>query len=201
MVPSASGGRPDLCFIKTNNTPSNKVEVHIASGASDYKTRILETPTTFANEGDGTWGMCDFTGKGQNGLFFIKTSNTGTNSVEVHVASAESNYQTRICEQGTTFREETDGVWILRPYSKHHPLDLVFLKAANTGTGKVEVHVAQGPQYQARVVEVGTTFMPETDGVWTMSASKKDNPDLIFIKTGSTTGTGKVEVHIASAAA
>ena len=45
----------DLVFIKTNNTPNGHVEVHIASRASGYQTRILETATTFANESDGVW--------------------------------------------------------------------------------------------------------------------------------------------------
>jgi hypothetical protein len=33
------------------------VEVHLASGASRYQARIVETPTTFANENDGVWTL------------------------------------------------------------------------------------------------------------------------------------------------
>jgi hypothetical protein len=47
----------DLAFIKTSNTPSGHVEVHIASRASNYQTRIVETPTTFLNESDGAWSL------------------------------------------------------------------------------------------------------------------------------------------------
>ena len=47
----------DLAFIKTNNTPNGHVEVHIASRASNYQTRILETATTFFNESDGLWQL------------------------------------------------------------------------------------------------------------------------------------------------
>jgi hypothetical protein len=46
-----------LGFIKTNNTPNGHVEVHIASRASNYQTRTLETATTFANESDGVWSL------------------------------------------------------------------------------------------------------------------------------------------------
>jgi hypothetical protein len=45
----------DLAFIKTSNTANGHVEVHIASRASGYQTRTLQTATTFANETDGVW--------------------------------------------------------------------------------------------------------------------------------------------------
>jgi Peptidase A4 family len=53
-------------------------------------------------------------------------------------------------------------------------------------------------QYRRRILETGTTFAPETDGVWLMADYDRDGiPDLVFIRT-SNTGTGTVEVHIAS---
>ena len=206
MSPSQSGGRPDLVFIKTANTPSGKVEVHIASGESGYKTRTLETATTFACETDGTWLMGDYTGKGTRDLMFIKTNNTKTKSVEVHVASAESKYQTRIYESGSTFDNEDDGAWLLTPFNnaKNATPDLVFIKTEDTDSGRVEVHVASATsKYKERTFERGTTFMPETDGVWTMVPNRSgasQMPNLVFIKTGPNTGTGRVEVHIASGA-
>ncbi len=52
--------------------------------------------------------------------------------------------------------------------------------------------------FSTRILETGTTFAPETDGVWLMADYDRDGiPDLVFIKT-SNTGTGTVEVHIAS---
>jgi len=66
-----------------------------------YQTRTLETGTTFQPEMDGTWLMADFNGLGKNNdLVFIKA---GASVMEVHVASAASNYQTRTLETGTTF--------------------------------------------------------------------------------------------------
>src|SRR5205085_2078037 len=47
----------DLAFIKTSNTPNGHVEVHIAPRSSKYQTRIVETPTTFANESGGAWSV------------------------------------------------------------------------------------------------------------------------------------------------
>jgi hypothetical protein len=58
----------------------------VASGQSGFQKRILETPTTFANETDGTWLMTDWDGDGTPDLVFIKTRNTPNGHVEVHVA-------------------------------------------------------------------------------------------------------------------
>jgi hypothetical protein len=79
-------GIPDLVFIKTANTGRGTVEVHIASGASKYQKRILETGTTFGLENDRVWLMADYDRDGIPDLVFIKTANVGTGTVEVHVA-------------------------------------------------------------------------------------------------------------------
>ncbi|KAG0295827.1 hypothetical protein BGZ97_004727 [Linnemannia gamsii] len=110
---TGSGGNPDLVFIKTSNTPSGRVEVHIASGSSNYQQRIVEVPTTFANENDGTWLMTPSGSGGKPDLVFIKTSNTPSGRVEVHIASGSSNYQQRIVEVPTTFVNENDGTWCM----------------------------------------------------------------------------------------
>ncbi|MCR8560638.1 hypothetical protein KXD93_23485, partial [Mucilaginibacter sp. BJC16-A38] len=122
----------DLAFIKTSNTPNGHVEVHIASRASNYQQRILELSTTFGNENDGTWLLTPTLD-----LVFIKTNNTPSGHVEVHIASRVSNYQQRILEVPTTFGNENDGTWLLTP-----TLDLVFIKTSNTPNGHIEVHIA-----------------------------------------------------------
>jgi hypothetical protein len=175
-----------LAFIKTANTPSGHVEVHLASGASGYQIRTLETATTFGNETDGVWQLLPTLD-----LAFIKTSNTPSGRVEVHIASRASNYQSRILETATTFGNESDGVWQLLPN-----LDLAFIKTSNTPSGRVEVHIAsRASNYQSRILETATTFADESDGVWQLLSSL----DLVFIKT-SNTPNGHVEVHIASRA-
>jgi hypothetical protein len=171
-----------LSFIKTSNTPNGRVEVHLASGPR-YQNRILETPTTFANESDGTWQLLP-----NFDLAFIKTSNTPNGQVEVHIAGGP-NYQNRVLETPTTFANESDGTWQLLPN-----LDLAFIKTSNTPNGQVEVHIASSSSnYQNRILETPTTFANESDGTWQLLP----NLDLAFIKT-SNTPNGQVEVHIAS---
>ncbi|MEO5890774.1 MAG: hypothetical protein ABIQ31_11000 [Ferruginibacter sp.] len=198
MTDYDNDGIPDLCFIKTANTPNNKVEVHIASGESNYQTRILEVATIFDCEDDGVWLMTDYDGDGIPDLCFIKTANTPNNKVEVHIASGESNYQTRILEVETAFDCETDGVWLMADYDMDGIPDLSFIKTANTPNNRVEVHIASGASdYQTRILEAPTTFDCENDGVWLMTDYDMDGiPDLGFIKTINTPNN-KVEVHIA----
>ena len=103
----------DLAFIKTANTPNGHVELHIASASSNYQTRIVETPTTFINETDGTWQLLS-----NNDLAFIKTANTPSGCVEVHIASASSNYQTRTVATATTLlpQPQSKQIWALGPF-------------------------------------------------------------------------------------
>lgn len=197
MVPSRTGARADLALIKTSNTASGNVEVHIASGSSGYQTRTIETATIFGDETDGSWSLLDFDGDGILDLVFIKTSNTGTRTVEVHVASGASKYQTHIFDGGSDFAPETDGVWSLAPYSNGP--DLCFIRTSNTGTNTVEVHVSsRQSKYQTRILDTGSDFGEETDGFWSLIDFNRDGKvDLVFIKTQNT-GTGTIEIHIAS---
>jgi hypothetical protein len=191
--------KADLIYIKYGNTGTKSVEVHVASASSNYQTRIYESGSTFAEETDGTWTLTDFDGDKKLDLCFIKTQNTPSGNVEVHVASASSGYQTRIYESATTFTSETDGVWKLIDWDGDAKPDLAFIKTTNTPSGNVEVHVASASSgYQTRIFESATTFVSETDGSWTLSDYDGDGrPDLIFIKT-TNTGTKSVEVHVAS---
>jgi hypothetical protein len=200
LVPSPRSTLPDLAFIKTSNTPSGRVEVHIASGASNYKTRTLETATVFGNENNGIWKLYDYDRDGIPDLVYIKTKNTGTGTVEVHVASGASNYGQFILHTGTTFLPEDNGFWSLAPITARGAADLVYIKDANTGTGRVEVHIAsQESGYKTRIYEGPSVYAQEANGVWSLIDFNRDNfQDLAYIKYQNS-GTGTVEVHVAAA--
>lgn len=155
----------------------------------------------FSNENNGIWKLYDYNGDGILDLVYIKTRNTGTNTVEVHVASGAgaSPYNQLLLQTGTTFGLENNGFWSLAPYSSPTAADLVYIKDASTGTGTVEVHVASASSgYQARIFEGGSTFGEEANGVWSMINYNRDAVlDLAYIKVQST-GTGTVEVHVAA---
>ncbi len=194
---------PNLVFIKTSNTSTGTVEVHIATGVSNYQEIIHEPGSTFGTENDGVWLMGNYYRDHRYNfadLVFIKTRNV--RKVEVHVASALSNYQTRVFEAETIFDPGADGEWILVENGYTIP-DLVFIKTKNTGTGSVEIHVASGEsKYQNLILETGTAYPPWmadwADGRWLFTDYNNDKKlDLVFIKAKNT-GTGTVEVHAAN---
>ena len=76
-------------LIKTRGIGSGKVEVYIADGKKDFK-NYKQHLTWFSTNDDrnGTW---DIGTKGD--LYFVKTKNSGSGRIEVHVATADSNYQ------------------------------------------------------------------------------------------------------------
>jgi hypothetical protein len=113
-----------------------------------------------------------------------------------------SPFVSRILETGTTFLPENDGTWLMADDDRDGIPDLVFVQTGGTGTKTTEVRVLSGASgYQTTTLHTGTAFLPENDGTWTMADYNRDGAlDLVFIKTGPTTGTGTVEVHIASGA-
>ncbi|RYP39329.1 hypothetical protein DL767_002240 [Monosporascus sp. MG133] len=200
LIDATGDGIPDLAYIKTSNTGTNSVEVHIASSSSNFKTRIFAAGTTFAPETDGTWLLVPSKSSTLPDLVFIKTSNTPSGKVEVHIASGASSYKTRTLETATVFSNENNGIWKLYDYDGDGVLDLVYIKTSNTGSNTVEVHVASGASTYSRfILHTGTTFAPENNGFWSLAPySSTRAADLVYIKDAQT-GTGKVEVHVASA--
>ncbi|KAI1423235.1 hypothetical protein F5Y12DRAFT_758719 [Xylaria sp. FL1777] len=200
LVPSKNSALPDLVFIKTSNTPSGNVEVHIASGASNYKTRTQETATVFANEDNGTWSLYDYDGDGILDLVYIKTRNTRRNRVEVYVASGASSYSQVILQQATTFPRSNNGFWSLAPYSSPGTADLVYIQDAGTVTGQVEIYVlSKSSGYQARIFQgASSAFAEEANGVWSLIDYNRNGVlDLAYVKYVNT-GTGTTEVHVAA---
>jgi hypothetical protein len=188
-------GSQDLIYIKTKNTGTGKIEVHGARNESLFQEHSLATGTVFGIEDQGTWLMQDWTGDGKADLVYIKTRNTGTNSVEVHVADAASNYQNFVLQTGTCFGCEDNGVWTLSRKG-----DLVYIKTRNCDSGKIEYHVAsKASNYQQFTQHVATGFDVEDNGTWCIAPTcSGDFADLYYIKTRNT-GSGKVEVHTVSA--
>ncbi|KAI7970131.1 hypothetical protein EIK77_008358 [Talaromyces pinophilus] len=106
--------------------------------------RILETSTTFYPESAANWLMAHYLTNLLPDLVCIKTSNTGSGKVEVHVASGTSSYQNCTLETGTIFTLENNDVWQMIDYDGDGKPDLIYIKTSNTRSGKVEVHVAAG---------------------------------------------------------
>ncbi|KAI0517212.1 hypothetical protein F5B22DRAFT_134325 [Xylaria bambusicola] len=199
LIDATGDGILDLAYIKTKNTKSKSVEVHIAS-SSGFKTRVFGAGTTFAEENDGTWLLVPSKNSALPDLAFIKTSNTPSGRVEVHIASGASGYKSRIQQTATIFGNEDNGFWSLYDYDRDGILDLVYIKTRNTSSGKVEVHVASGASTYSRLIrQTVTSFAVDgNNGFWSLAPySFPIEADLVYIKNTGTS-TGQVEVSVLS---
>ncbi|KAI9147258.1 hypothetical protein HJFPF1_13296 [Paramyrothecium foliicola] len=177
----------DLFYVKLRNTGTGRVEIHRATAGSNYKSFAVQTGTAFdlADANRGTWRVDD------GDLYFIKTRETGSGRIEVHRAS-RSNYGNYDLHQATSLSQSNSdlGTWTI--VGKN----LYFIKYRNTNGANVEVHkLTPGDGYQ-RVTLLPTWFniADGDNGTWEIGT----NGDLYFIKTRNT-GSGKIEVHIATA--
>jgi hypothetical protein len=133
---------------------------------------------------------------GTSDLYFIKTEDTGSGDVEVHSATAASDYRSGI-DVATRFSESDaenpNGGWWQMVGST-----LYFIKTRNTGSGYVEIHTATAASGYQSGIDVVTRF-GEADasgeGIWHM-----DGPNLYFIRTDHEDAGAFVDVFSATAA-
>jgi Ser-tRNA(Ala) deacylase AlaX len=186
--------------VKKSKTGTNSTEVHILSGASDFKSFILQTGTGL-HETDATFEfmMTDWNGDGRPDLVAIKKSSTGTNSTEVHILSGASNFKSFILQTGTGLHE-TDSTFqfMMTDWNGDGRPDLVAVEKSNTGTNSTEVHVLSGASnFKSFLLHSGTA-LHKTDGTFDFAMTDWNGtgrPDLVAIKKRNT-GTNSTEVHI-----
>ena len=90
-------GRPDLVAIKQKATGTNRREVHIFSGASNWKTPILQTGTPLEESDESTkFLMADWNGDGYQDLVAVQHSGTSAQKTGVHILSGATNFQTTL---------------------------------------------------------------------------------------------------------
>jgi hypothetical protein len=125
----------DLYAIVMNGTGTGKTEVHVLTAASNYQSRGLETGIDL---GPTDPSQVVFLLAPNLDLYAIVMNGTGTNTTEVHVFTAASNYHNRGLETGTSLGPTSPGQFVFRLASN---LNLFAVMMNGTGTGKTEVHV------------------------------------------------------------
>ncbi len=131
----------DLYYIKTKNVGSGRIEVHAVTGASNYQSFSVHAASGYG-VGDAANGTFNISESNRD-LYYIKTSNTGGGRIEVHAATAGSNYAGFSVHANSAFpvADGSNGVWQI------FGTDLYFVKTRNNG-GRIEVHaVTAGSGY------------------------------------------------------
>jgi VCBS repeat protein len=136
-------GRPDLVAIRKRRTGARRTEVHILSGAGEFKQFLLQTGTALP-ETDDTYKftMADWDGDGRPDLVAIKKSGTDTQTTEVHILSGASEFKEFLLQTPTAL-PETDETYdfAMADWDGGGRLNLVAIKKRGTDTGTTEVHV------------------------------------------------------------
>lgn len=132
----------DLFALKKQGGGTNSTEIHVLSAASGYQQFILQTGTPLEPT-DGNWA---FAVAPNRDLFIIKKQGGGTNSTELHVLSAASNYQQFSLHTETRLHPIDDN-WAFAIADNR---DVFGIKKQGGGTSTTEVHVLSvASTYQA----------------------------------------------------
>jgi len=182
----------DLIAIKTANAGSGAIEVHRLSLASGYRSFSLQAPIPIALSEASKF---KFLIAPNGDLYAIKVLGTGTGTVELHILSAVSNYQTFITEVGIPLGLSSvpNFDFAIAPNG-----DLQLIAKSHTGSGTVEVHsLSKQSYFQAFSLHTGTE-LSQVDGPNCQFRVTAEG-DLACLKI-SNTGSHSVEVHSLSAA-
>jgi hypothetical protein len=89
------------------NTGSGRVEVHTTTAASGYQSGV--SAATRFSPGDASNGWFGWLPNGD--VYFVKTKNVGSGRVEIHTATAASNWQTGASSATRFGHGDADNGW------------------------------------------------------------------------------------------
>jgi surface antigen len=197
----------DLAYVKWAPTGSGRIEVHTATAASAYASFGIHAATPIAaGDTNGVFDMADVNADGRADLVYIKRRNTGSGRIELHWVNAATGYSSFGGNLATVFSAGNDpnGSFEMADMNGDRRADLVFAKTRNTGSGRVELHWADAASGYVRFGANLVTALSPADagnGYFHPADMNADGrTDLAFVKIRNT-GSGRIEIHWADAAA
>ncbi|KAJ7571522.1 hypothetical protein O6H91_01G167100 [Diphasiastrum complanatum] len=189
----------DLVAIQKSGTVSRKTEVKILSAKSTYRSFVLQTPTALdlPETDDHTF---EFFMAGDRNLVAINKSGTSTQTSELYVLCADTNYQTVLLHSSIGLHETINYTWTfgIDIYKNLFAIK----KAFCTETQSTEVNVlAADSNYTSFILQTGTA-LHETECLVSFAIAP-NNKDLFAIKRRRGPGQAKddfMEVIVLSAA-
>lgn len=205
VAPYAGDNQPDLWAIRLRGGASGRVEVHVLSATSGYRSYLAHIATALPAipaTSDPQVQLGSYAGDGQQDLFLMIDRNTGSGRVEVHVLSAASGYQTFSAHIATGLGEPASGqTWqYLVGDARGYGNLVAVLTGGSSGSGRTEVHVlTQASYYQAFSSHAATPFSLGLNGSWSLGwAGAGATPNLyLLLRVGS---RQTVELHALSGA-
>lgn len=185
-------GQPDhLAFTLLNGTGSQCAEIHTWNYG--YQNMLTDVATNLypVNPADGEIISGNTYYDGRDELMLVKYNNTGSGKIEVHTWNpGYQSWMTNIATNLST-GDSTNGKVVAADTNNDGRDELIFIKGANTGSGRFEVHI-WNPGYQSFQNDYATNL--STGDVSNGTVVSMGNK-LAFVKT-SNTSTGRIEVHV-----
>src|SRR6266567_8585088 len=204
-------GRPDLYCFKHQNTGTGMREIHVLNGADAYQSFLDQIGTPIEQGGPNapnfTFALGDYDGDGTADVYCLKSTQTGTGTLEVHVLNGADNFQSFLQQTGTPISAqdaEENFAFAVGDYDGDGMADLYCLKLKHTDTGTLEVHVLNGADnFQSFLQQTGTPISaPDAAENFAFAVGDYDGDgmaDLYCLKLKHT-GTGTLEVHVLNGA-
>lgn len=193
-------GKKDIYVLQKSITGTNSTELHILNGADNYQSFLLHTGTALhETHDDFDFVLGDYNKDGNEDVYAIKKTGTGTHSTEIHVLNGSNNFQNFLINTGTALHETPSNFdFGIGDYNKDGKEDIYAIKKAGTGTNSTEIHILNGSNnFQNFLINTGTALEETGDNVeFSVGDFNKDgNPDIYAVKRWNT-ATNSTEVHV-----
>jgi len=194
----------DLYCIKQKNSPSNKIELHIANAKTAYSSWKSEVLTPLSDpRGFIAYLIGDYLSRNVKDLYCLKAAEN-TKRLEIHVVNGASRYSDFLFQRTTPIAlaglENFD--FVLGNFDGGGRPDLFCIKRRGTDTNQVEIHVLSGAdQYQSFLYQSALPLsVAEAEaGKYQFAAARYRRPagnaDLLLLKRANT-ASGKMEASV-----
>ena len=202
VAPYGGSGSPDLYAVNLRGTGSGRLEVHVLSAASGYRSFAAHIATAQPEVPAGQdvdLSLSGTAGNVQRDLYLVAKTGTGSGMVEAHVLSAASGYSTFLAHVATPVPTPRRRTWTWLAGDTGGRGDLVgVLHAGATGSGRTEVHVlSQASGYRSWSAHVATAagLTDDARSAWTVGDADGDGATDVVLLATRGTGSGTTEVH------
>ena len=139
-------GYPDLFAIKMRKTDSNRTEIHILDGKSNFQKFLLQMPSCLENSyGIFSFALGDYDRDGKIDIYAIKRNHTDSKSTEIHILNGSSNYRNFLLHSRTNLEEAHDNfAFLVNDYNLDGTDDFYAIKIRGTASHRTEVYVLGG---------------------------------------------------------
>lgn len=151
-------------------------------------------------------GYYDPNTKGRVDLLGVKKSGTPNGNAEVHIMSESSSFGQFILHAATAQPVESGTGYDFRfgDWNGDRRPDMLAVKRTQTGSGRVEIHIANGAgNFRQNIFSVATPIAADYNGVYDFQLADWDRdgrPDLVALRKPFSYQTGPVRVTILSGA-